>query len=782
MEKKVTNQLKITVPKNGLVDEGDGVVSFPNGLTITDGTVQRNGTRYDIDTLDVSRYGNQLTGDHKDELGNLIGETIGVVKSNGKVIVNKIRYAINENPYARLAYNLLVGGFSKNFSTETIGPSPDSDTGIYWNAELVGLSQVVTQNNYNAHLNKVVHNSLEQSKKDGLSVDGIEEKVLNQVKEEQKMEEDKKKIEEAEVQTTEAEIVDEVKTTESEETPIEAEKEVTTETTEEAEVESKEVEAVENKVESEKKTAVEKAENGTWVETTTTIREYIETEEEIAERKAREAKWDAETASSKEQTAQTPVVVVVNSDKSEEEKTENKTKETETTKNEVEDTTEEVVEEEKETKEEKEMDKTSNSITAEQVAEIVANALKPLQEDVKTAREEAQNAFDASAEEPAFKAGKDEEKVESKNAYADMEFEERYNLQVNAAWDAVKIGNIEAQQTLRAINEVNLNALKEKGFAKNAIGLEELGNFVIAPEMYTEIQGHRNDYTAILGATEWRETLSMEFAWLKRVGDIDMRSVGLQATDEDDDANLKPISEYSAVPQRSSLEELAAVTVVATSATRFAAVDLLSDAAAGYRNDYDRKRAQLVIARLEQAVDETAFSTAYNPTEDVDALTTFIDAVTDISDTTLNGTLIFNARTFAEIKSRALKAGANGPLSEILTTGDLPTVFGYRFIIVPNDIMPSLGGSETIVHEVEGENVTINHAVYFADLTTFTGRTSGGLQYDVSNSAPYEVGGSVRSAYQRNELVLRGSFFRGGAVKDVNVVSGIRQGAGANVS
>jgi len=782
VEKKVTNQLKITVSKNGLVDEGDGVVSFPNGLTITDGTVQRNGTRYDIDTLDVSRYGNQLTGDHKDELGNLIGETIGVVKSNGKVIVNKIRYAINENPYARLAYNLLVGGFSKNFSTETIGPSPDSDTGIYWNAELVGLSQVVTQNNYNAHLNKVVHNSLEQSKKDGLSVDGIEEKVLNQVKEEQKMEEDKNKIEEAEVQTTEAEIVDEVKTTESEETPIEAEKEVTTETTEEAEVEPKEVEVAENKVESEKKTAVEKAENGTWVETTTTTREYIETEEEIAERKAREAKWDAETASSKEQTAQTPVVVVVNSDKNEEEKTENKTKETETTKNEVEDTTEEVVEEEKETKEEKEMDKTSNSITAEQVAEIVANALKPLQEDVKTAREEAQNAFDASAEEPAFKAGKDEEKVESKNAYADMEFEERYNLQVNAAWDAVKIGNIEAQQTLRAINEVNLNALKEKGFAKNAIGLEELGNFVIAPEMYTEIQGHRNDYTAILGATEWRETLSMEFAWLKRVGDIDMRSVSLQATDEDDDANLKPISEYSAVPQRSSLEELAAVTVVATSATRFAAVDLLSDAAAGYRNDYDRKRAQLVIARLEQAVDETAFSTAYNPTEDVDALTTFIDAVTDISDTTLNGTLIFNARTFAEIKSRALKAGANGPLSEILTTGDLPTVFGYRFIIVPNDIMPSLGGSETIVHEVEGENVTINHAVYFADLTTFTGRTSGGLQYDVSNSAPYEVGGSVRSAYQRNELVLRGSFFRGGAVKDVNVVSGIRQGAGANVS
>ncbi len=63
MKDKVTNQLSINVPTGSFVDEGDGVVSFPNGLTITDGTVQRNGTRYDMETLDISRYGNQLTGD-----------------------------------------------------------------------------------------------------------------------------------------------------------------------------------------------------------------------------------------------------------------------------------------------------------------------------------------------------------------------------------------------------------------------------------------------------------------------------------------------------------------------------------------------------------------------------------------------------------------------------------------------------------------------------------------------------------------------------------------------
>jgi hypothetical protein len=418
-------------------------------------------------------------------------------------------------------------------------------------------------------------------------------------------------------------------------------------------------------------------------------------------------------------------------------------------------------------------------MTKDEMTEVFNSLLKPIAAEIASVREEAKNAFDASAKEPEFK--KEDTEV-AKNDYKSMDFEDRYQAQVDAAWNYLQNGNIAAGETLRAINQVNLDALKDAKIAKNSISLEELGNFVIAPEMYNEIAGHRNDYTAILNATEWRETLSLEFAWLERVGDIDMKSVALNATEDDADANLKPISEYSAVPRKSQLEELAAVTVVATSLTRFAAVDLLADAAQGYRNDYDRKRAQLVIAKLEQAIDKTGYSTGYAPASDVDALTAWIEAVTDISDTTLNGTLIFNARTFAELKSRALKAGANGPLSEILTTGELPTVFGYRFIIVPNDLMPSLGGSESIAHIIEGVSVPINHAVYFADLTTFTGRTSGGLQYDVSNSAPYEVNGVTRSAYQRNELVLRGSFFRGGAVKDIQVVSGVRQGASANVS
>ncbi len=743
----VKNQL--TIEAKSFVDEGDGVVSFPNGLTITDGSVQRNGTVYDIDTLDISRYGNQLTGDHKDELGNLIGETIGVRKNNGKVTVDKIRYAIQENPYARLAYNLMVGGFSKNFSTETIGPPPDANTGIYWNAELVGLSQVVTQNNYNAHVNKfteVVHNSLEQSKNDGLNVEGLEEAFINAVEEENKMEETKTPVETEEVKTPSTEETEK-------QAPVVAE-----DPQGEKSQETPHLDAGDDT----QKNEVEKSE---------------ETKEVTPEVKTEEVK-----------TEETEVKT-----------TETKTQESEDAKNEVEDETktEEVVStDEKETnKKESKMDdkdkKVENSValTADQIAEIVANALAPVTAELASVREEAKNAFDASAKEPEFK----QEEV-AKNDYKSMDWQDRYQAQIDAAWNYVKSGSITAGEKLRELNGLNLEGLKEAGYARNSITLDDLGNFVIPTEMYNEIQGFRNDYTAILNVTEWKETLSLEFAWLKRVGDIDMQpvAIGSAISDEpngfspipvDDDARLKPISEYSAVPQKSGLEELAAVTVVATSTTRFAAVDLLADAAQGYRTDYDRKRAQLVIARLEQAIDETGNSVGYAPANDVAGLTTWLDAITEISDTTLNGTLIFNARTYAELKKRALQAGANGPWAEILTGGEIPTVFGYRYVIVPNDLMPSLGGSENVVFNVMGEDVTIQHAVFFADLSTFTGRTSGGLQYDVSNTAPYEVGaGNTRSAFQRNELVLRGSFFRGGAVKDVNVVAGVRRGAGANVS
>ena len=742
MKNKVTNQLNVQVERSSFIDEGDGVVSFPGGLTITDNTEQRNRTRYDIDSMDVNRYGGQLTGDHEDKLSSLIGEVIGVSKDGYRVAIDKIRYAINENPYARLAYDLLVGGFSKNFSIETIGTQPD-ENGVYWDAELVGLSQVVTQNNYNASLNQLVHNSLERSKENGLDVEGIEDKILGDHAE-------------AVADKTKNDIKSQAKT--EEETPKPEENTITYK----VKVDSSEIEnaiALTDQLNEKLSQTNNKQENK--MDEDKKVETPVVEQPKVVETPAEDTK---------ETPVEVPVVAPV------EEPTVVTPVEAET-----EVKAEEVAEEEKVEEVVEEPAKETPQVDQNALAEAVKNAVQAeavkMQQDfdkkLEAAKVEAKNAFDTSAKEPTFKKEETQKVDKTENKYKAMGSDERYNAQVAAAWNAVKGQSIVAWDELRQINQVNLDALKEAGVVRNAITLEDIGNFVISPELHTEIVGTRNDYTAILNATNWTETDSIEFAWTERVGDINMQNVAF--CDDDEDGNLKPISEYGTVVHTERLEELAAVSVVCTAATRFAAVDLLQDAARGYRNDYDRKRAQLVIAKLEQAVDATGASVAYSPSDDASALTVWLEALTEISDTTLSGTLIFNARTFAELKARALRAGVSGPLAEILTGGGLPTIFGMPFIVVPNDLMPSLGGNDSVTVQVDGANVAINHAVFYADLTQFRGRTSGGLQYDISSQASYEDGGVVKSAYQRNELVLRGSFFRGGAFLDRSRVAGIRQ-------
>ena len=699
MKQKFKNTVEVT--RNSYKDEGEGVVSFPNGLCISDNQVQRNGSRYDIDSLDISKYAGQLTADHEDKLSNIIGRVEGVKKENGRVTVDKIVYAVKQNPYARLAYDLLVGGFSKAFSTETIGAGADGSDGTLKNHELVGLSQVVCPNNYSAIINSV-RNSLKTAQADGLDINGVEEELLNSFDKETNMDEENKTIEEKDIETvetpeTEEKEVEETTEEKSEKEPEQADEEkeeVENDATEVKEEEAEEIEKEENEISDEQVAELFDKIDGL----IDMVKDFTDVEDDIDEKGVEE--------------------IVVDDLNEVDEKVENKKEET--------------------------MDK-------EQIQNAVAEALK--------------GYFANDAKAPEFK--KDENSV----SYAEMDWKERYNKQVNSAYEAFRNGSIAARQTLNEINEANFNALKEAKIVKNSMTIASMGNFVIAPEMYKEIVGQRTDYSAIINATEWKETDSLEFAWLKRNGDIDMKNVAM--CDDSKNGNLKPISEYSAEPVTSKLEEMAAVTVVCNAATRFFAVDLLSDVAAGYRNDYDRKRAQLVIARLEQAVEESGQSVNYAPTTDTEAMVAWLESIAEISDTTVNGTLLFNNKTFAKLKAHALEAGSNGPLSSIFIDGEIPRIFGMPYIVLPNDLLPTIEGGEKVSFKVEGKDVEIKHAVFYADLGQFTGRTSGGLQYDISADASYEVSGTVRSAYQRNELVLRGSFFRGGAIKDTSRVAGI---------
>ena len=698
MKQKFKNTVEVT--RNSYKDEGEGVVSFPNGLCISDNQVQRNGSRYDIDSLDISKYAGQLTADHEDKLSNIIGRVEGVKKENGRVTVDKIVYAVKQNPYARLAYDLLVGGFSKAFSTETIGAGADGSDGTLKNHELVGLSQVVCPNNYSAIINSV-RNSLKTAQADGLDINGVEEELLNSFDKETNMDEENKTIEEKDIETVETPETDtkveEATEEKSEKEPEQADEEkeeVENDATEVKEEEAEEIEKEENEISDEQVAELFEKIDGL----IDMVKDFTDVEDDIDEKGVEE--------------------IVVDDLNEVDEKVENKKEET--------------------------MDK-------EQIQNAVAEALK--------------GYFANDAKAPEFK------KDENSASYAEMDWKERYNKQVNSAYEAFRNGSIAARQTLNEINEANFNALKEAKIVKNSMTIASMGNFVIAPEMYKEIVGQRTDYSAIINATEWKETDSLEFAWLKRSGDIDMKNVAM--CDDSKNGNLKPISEYSAEPVTSKLEEMAAVTVVCNAATRFFAVDLLSDVAAGYRNDYDRKRAQLVIARLEQAVEQNGQSVNYAPTTDTEAMVAWLESIAEISDTTVNGTLLFNNKTFAKLKAHALEAGSNGPLSSIFIDGEVPRIFGMPYIVLPNDLLPTIEGGEKVSFKVEGKDVEIKHAVFYADLGQFTGRTSGGLQYDISADASYEVSGTVRSAYQRNELVLRGSFFRGGAIKDTSRVAGI---------
>jgi len=620
------HQVGIVVDKNAFVDEGDGIVSFPNGLPITDNSEQRNGTRYDIDTLILDEFKGQVTADHVDRLDHIIAQAEGVMKSGTQVVVNKLKYLVKENPYARLAYNLLVARNASDFSIETYGPMPDDD-GVYRNAVLIGLSQVVVGNNRNASINAIVRNSIEQSKEDGLDTKEIETTFEKQIR----------------------------------------------------------VESIHNNNVNEEKDMSD-----------------VKTEDKKVENTA-------------DVSVPAPAFDL-------------------------------------------------NALT-EAMNKVMDEKLAPVTAKIA---EIEQNAFDKGAKEPEFKKEGNTSTGTVKNDYAKLSWKDRHSKQINAAWDLLKRGDHKAAEVLNEINAVNLQDLQKDGVVSNSLTIADFGNFVISRELLSEIEGIRNNYSQLVNATEWKETLSTQFAWLKRSGDIDMQNV--EFCDDDADGNLKPISEYTAGIQTSDLEELAAVTPVCNAATRFLAADLLSDVAAGYRNDYDRKRAQLVIGRLEQAVEETGNVATYDISSPTDV---FFDTVATLAAKSVNGTFIMNASSYADVMKRSVAAGINGQFANFFITGQIPSIAGRPIIVVPDDLMPTLNDVGTKSVTIDGETVTINNAIFYADLSTFTGRTSGGLMYDLSTEAAYEVEGTVKSAYQRNELVLRGSFFRGGAVKDTEKVAAI---------
>lgn len=456
---------------------------------------------------------------------------------------------------------------------------------------------------------------------------------------------------------------------------------------------------------------------------------------------------------------------------------------------------EEAVKAEEETSESVEETPVTNDSTEEKDVDNNEKEEKPMTEaEINALVARIKNEIlDEKVEAPeAEEVEKKEENSVSKN------WRVRYNQQVEAAWEAFRLKNAKGIEKLNKINAVNYNELVKAGRITNDIAdgpmtMESLGGFILPPEVDKMIHGKRTDYSALLSNINIDETQALQFAYATRVGDIEMRPVKLcqsGGTITDDAThvrpdNLKPIENYELVQGLAQLEEMAAVTPICTSVTRFAAADILADVAAGYKTSYDRGMAQLFVIRLQQAVDTTDNLVEYDPATATDALIDFVKATTKVSDGVVNGKFLFNAKTKAKILEYLFAAGNGGDLTtNAFTNGDVPTIFGYPYIVVPNDLLPTLGEGDTksfVAQTLDGtaiETVEITSPVFYGDFDEYRGKTHGGLQYDVSADASYEVYDAtgvveVRSAWQRNELVLRGSYYRGGYIADPTVIAGM---------
>lgn len=506
--------------------------------------------------------------------------------------------------------------------------------------------------------------------------------------------------------------------------------------------------------------------------------EKIEAAEEKAENEIEEkVENDISEESSEKETEE-------ESEESEvEEKSEEELEEEETTSNDASETEEET-EETEEDSEESEEETEKEDAEQKEPQEIKENKMtkEELQEILNSFKAEVVNEIlDAKVEEPAV----EETEAEEKNEPAvEKNWRKRYNEQIACAWNAYRLHNIDAAQKLAKINKFNFEDKQNKvknddGDAIEVMTIETADDFVLPYEVDRMIHGKRTNYSAILNAVDYQTTDRLTFAWATREGDIDMQNVAL--CDDGEDGNLKPISTYELKKGVAQMEELAAVTPICDNATKYLAVDILSDVAAGYRNDYDRKLAQLVIVRMQQAVNKTGNAVELEGTTSIEKLVEFIKATTKVSDDVVNGTFVFNAKTKAQLVEYLFSAAAEGELGkDTMTTGDFPTIFGYPYIVVPNDLMPTLGEGDTksfkAMNNETGnvDTVTINSPVFYGDLDEFRGKVSGGLKYDVSAEAAYEIAdGTVRSAWQRNELVLRGSFLRGGYIANQAAFAGL---------
>ena len=673
------HRVGLTIEKNALGDEGEGIIRFPGGQIIIDGQTLRNGRKYDIESMVLDEYAGQVTADHWDSLETIVGKVINVRKDGDAVKIDGIQFAMN-SAAGRLAHDLMADGFLTDMSVETYGPWPDESDDTYYKAKLIGLSVVVVGNSRSARVKQLVRNSLAKAKEDGLDTSAVEAAVDIKPEPEPKPEPPAPQP---------------------------------------AAAPAKQAASTANKQDEQPMFK--------------TIKNSRDFAIKITYKNAAGDEVSAELAPG--------ATVDVSEDQAE--------------------AVEKQINEAQAPKPDFKAD----------IAEAVNAAVAPLTEKV-TELEKKQFNSQAHAPEPQ-KAQPGEVPAGpsvNKNKFEDMDWRERVGFQINASVNK----DFASMQKLHEMNEYHLEKLKEAKIVNSALTLTDFSDFVLPPEMITEIQGQHSNYSPLLAAFPFQETLRLKMQWLERSGDIEMTDVSM--IDENTNSNLKPISEYATTTRSTELKEFAAVTPVDASAIRFSAIDIISDVAAAYRRAYDYKLAQSVIGRLEQAVEYNGNTVPFSLLGgEVSALTSLVDAWAEIAEFTPDGTFLLSTASVARIMKAQIKAGTNGPLVEVFTKGpDGRSLFLDRpYILVPSSLLPTVDTNQTKTLSFEGNTVTVNNGIFYVDPTVWKGRVSGGLNYSVSDQAAYEQSGTVKSAFQRDQVLFRGYGYRASAILDRSQVSAI---------
>jgi len=353
----------------------------------------------------------------------------------------------------------------------------------------------------------------------------------------------------------------------------------------------------------------------------------------------------------------------------------------------------------------------------------------------------------------------------------------------------------------REINDFN----KEELIAKNAMTDDEssVGGLIPPYELLQRIEQSQTKYDGFLSKFVFQDS-GLSYGWNLGIGNIDFNPIGYC-----DPSNQ---SEFETALQNRTQERLSAHTVICDKVSRFSPVNIVNIVASRYQSAYKRALAMFALAEMQVAVDARVVglnrvagidiapdangSLVYPITDQKQQASRLLQLFTGLADTVVGGVYVMNAQTAAKL-ILDLNLNAAGILSSAgtVTVNDynrLGVALGGEIVIVPNEIMPTLGKNDTrtVVRTAEGGgNVTISQAIFYLEPNNFYGVTNGALKFDIDSFGSYEVtvqktvtgggGGTVtvtetRSAKQRGETVLFGEMYRGGGILDFRQVGGIR--------